>query len=50
MIIADRLKSIEEIAPEDDTDETDKEIFRALEFQKADEVNTVAVFDLSPGD
>lgn len=46
LIIANYCKKIEDIVAADGNSEADKEIFRALEFQRADKVNTVAALDL----
>ena len=46
LIIANYCKTIEDIITVDENSEADKEIFRALVFQRADEVNTVAALDL----
>ena len=46
LILANCCKSIEDIVCDDGNNEADKELFRALEFQKADEVNTTAALDL----
>lgn len=45
MIIANYCKNIEDIARDDQQNEADREIFKSLMFQKADEVNTIAALE-----
>lgn len=44
--IANYCKSVEDILPDEKLNEADQAIFRELEFQKADETNTIAALDL----
>ncbi|MBR2259203.1 MAG: AAA family ATPase [Blautia sp.] len=46
LVVSNLCKSLEDLLQSESVNEYDKNIFKAIEDQKADEVNTVAVLDL----